>query len=158
MQCGNCGVEIVAGAGFCASCGKPARFAAGPTALSSQAPSTGLQPNLAGALCYLAGFVTGIVFLVLEPYRHDRFIRFHAFQSIFLNVAWVVVFIGAGIVTAILPGMLRSMSLMLHSLLSLVVFLLWLFLMYKAYQGASFKLPLIGDMAERQAQQTSSAR
>ena len=158
MQCGNCGVEIVAGAAFCPSCGQPVPLAAGPTAVTSQAASTGLQPNMAGALCYLAGFVTGVVFLVLEPYRHDRFVRFHAFQSILLNVAWVVAFIGISIVTAILPGLLWSMSLMLHSLLSLVVFLLWLFLMYKAYQGASFKLPLIGEIAERQARQTTSAR
>src|ERR1700731_1582662 len=53
----------------------------------------GMTDNMAGALCYLFGFITGILFLVLAPYNQNRNIRFHAFQSIFLNVAWVVLWI-----------------------------------------------------------------
>jgi uncharacterized membrane protein len=152
MRCENCGVDMVAGAAFCPSCGKPA----GPSLVSANSSvpvqsGTGLPSNVAGALCYLAGFITGIVFLVLEPYQGDRFVRFHAFQSISLNVAWVALYVAVGIASASLPGALRSVSLIVNSLLSLAVFLLWLFLMYKAYSNDRFKVPVIGDLAERQA-------
>src|ERR1700677_4319773 len=56
-------------------------------------PSLGMTDHMAGALCYLFGFITGILFLVLAPYNQDRNVRFHAFQSILLNVAWVVIWI-----------------------------------------------------------------
>jgi len=148
MRCANCGLDVTEGSAFCPSCGK--------ATLAIQAPQgTGsLQPNVAGMLCYVAGFVSGIIFLAIEPYKRNHFIRFHAFQSIFLSVAWLVLYIGMGVVFAVLPGMLWSLSLMLHALLSLAVFLLWLFLMFKAYNNQRFKLPAIGDFAERQAQQT----
>ena len=55
----------------------------------SPAANAGLQANAAGALAYLAGIITGILFLVIDPYKSDRFVRFHAFQSIFFNVAWI---------------------------------------------------------------------
>ena len=151
MQCVNCGVDVVAGSAFCASCGKPA--------IAGQAvPMTSsLPPNVAGLLCYVAGLVSGIVFLVMDPYKRNHFVRFHAFQSIFLNVAWVGLYLVLGIAFAILPGALWSVNLMVHSLLSLAVFLVWLLLMYKAYGNERFKLPVIGELAERQAQQTDSA-
>ena len=62
-----------------------------------------MTDNMAGALCYLFGFITGILFLVLAPYNQDRNIRFHAFQSIFLNIAWVIISIVIGIVVIGLP-------------------------------------------------------
>ena len=94
---------------FCASCGSPVegRFCAKCGAAMGAAPAGGgpaptynppppvaataggLTDNIAGALCYLVGFVTGILFLVMEPYSKKPFVRFHAFQSIFFCVAWI---------------------------------------------------------------------
>ncbi len=143
---------MVAGAAYCPSCGKPAPPA---TQTGSTQPSLasleGLQPNVAGLLCYLAGFVTGIFFLVVDPYKRDRFVRFHAFQSIFLSVAWFALHFALGVFLTILPGMLWRMGWMLHSLLGLVFFFLWVLLMYKAYNHEQFKLPVIGDLAAKQA-------
>ena len=53
------------------------------------AVGAGLTPNVAGALAYLVGAITGILFLVIDPFKTDRFVRFHAFQSIFFNLAWI---------------------------------------------------------------------
>jgi uncharacterized membrane protein len=151
MHCANCGVDVIEGSAFCASCGKPT-ISGQPTSGTSS-----IQPNVAGLLCYVAGFIGAIFFLVIDPYRRNHFVRFHAFQSIFLSVAWIALYVLLGIAFAILPGALWGVSLMLNSLLSLAVFLLWLFLMYKAYSNERFKLPVIGDLAERQAQQAESA-
>jgi len=148
MHCQNCGVELVAGSVFCPSCGKPvAGSAPAPTA---QEVATGLQSNMAGALCYLIGLFTGIFFLVADPYKQDRFVRFHAFQSIFLNLAWFAVYFALSIFLSILPGMLWRIGWMLHSVAGLAFFLLWLFLMFKAYNNEQFKLPVVGDLAAKQ--------
>lgn len=149
MHCANCGVDVIEGSAFCASCGKPT-LASQPAAAMTVSTSS-LQPNVAGFLCYVAGFVTGIFFLIVDPYKQNPFVRFHAFQSIFLSVAWTALYLIFGVAFAILPGALWSVSLMLNSLLSIAIFLVWLFLMYKAYSNERFKLPVIGDLAERQA-------
>lgn len=153
MQCTNCGVEMVAGAAFCPSCGKPAGQApvTGGVPAAQQGASTNLQSNVAGALCYLVGFISGLFFLVAEPYKRDRFVRFHAFQAIFLSVAWFAVYLALGVLLTVLPGMFWRVSWMLHSLLSLAFFLLWVLSMYKAYNNEKFKLPVIGDLAAKQA-------
>jgi uncharacterized membrane protein len=151
MRCANCGVEMIAGAAFCPSCGKPiGPAAAGPSGTAVASP--GSQTNVTAALCYLAGLVTGILFLVLEPYRHDRFIRFHAWQSIFLSLAWFAAyFLVLGLFLTILPGMLWRLTWLLHAVLALGFFSLWLLLIYKAYNHEQFQLPIIGDLAKRQA-------
>jgi uncharacterized membrane protein len=150
MRCEKCGVELIAGSAFCASCGRPVGLvpaASGSTAVTT----TGLAPNVAGALCYLAGFITGILFLVWEPYRHDRFVRFHAFQSIFFNVAWVVLYLALGIFQSLLPWTLWRLMAMFSGLVSLALFCVGLWLMYRAYNNERFKLPIIGELAEKQA-------
>ncbi len=120
-------------------------------------PSAGLQQNVAAALCYLVGVLSGIVFLVLQPYNKDRLIRFHAFQSIFLWVAVIVLGIGLSILSIILGfiPMIGWIAGILMMLLSLVlwfgVFFVWLYLMYKAYNNERVVLPVIGPLAEKQA-------
>ncbi len=161
--CAKCGATLKEGVAFCGSCGAPAGAAAGSAtagaggAVPSSATSSNkpIASNVAALLTYVLGFITGIIFLVIEPYNKDKFVRFHAFQSIILNVAWVVFWIAYIIVGAILAhislvvfGFLLSM---LSLLLGLAYFLLWLFLMYKAYNNEMFKLPFIGDLAEKQA-------
>jgi uncharacterized membrane protein len=120
--------------------GQPAPAAAG-----------GLTENVAGALCYVLGLITGIVFLVLAPYNQSKFVRFHAFQAIFFHVAFIALIIVQTIISFVLPWSLQ----MIVSLLSFVIWLggvgVWILLLVKAYQGEKFKLPVIGDMAEKQA-------
>lgn len=150
--CSSCGTEVAAGTTFCPKCGKPVAAGAGTGAApgaaapgSGTAASTGLTRNVAGALCYVVGLISGIVFLVLEPYNKDPFIKFHAFQSIAFNVATIVV------VTAI--SLVPFVGWVVGPLVSLGALVLWVVLMLKAYQGVTFKLPVLGDFAEKQAGQ-----
>jgi uncharacterized membrane protein len=138
---------------FCGSCGQRV----GAAAAGGAAPPTaagGLTDNVAGLLCYILGFITGILFLVIEPYNKNRFIRFHAFQSIFLSVAWFAVTVLQSVVSAVL----MNISFGLLGIMGLLWTVLWLgflvvvvLMMVKAYQGERFKLPIIGDLAEKQA-------
>lgn len=112
------------------------------------AGSTDLKPNIAGMLCYPLSFITGIVFLILTPYNKDSFVRFHAYQSIFFGVAMFILNILLGIVTIVTPGFLDGL---LFTGLRLLALGGTGWLMYQAYLGNQFKLPVIGDMAENQA-------
>jgi uncharacterized membrane protein len=93
--------------------------------------------------------VPAIVFLVLEPYNKRLLVRFHAFQSIFLWVACVAAGIGIRLLS-MLP-VIRWVALLLWPLLGLGELVIWLLCLLKAYQGQMFKLPIIGDLAEKQA-------
>src|SRR3954451_17071955 len=98
--CGTCGAQVEGQ--FCAKCGSrvgaPPSAAAGPAAQQAQ----GLTENVAAALCYALGLITGILFLILTPYNRNPVIRFHAFQSIFLNVVCVVASIVLNIMLSIM--------------------------------------------------------
>lgn len=108
--------------------------------------------NVAGALCYLFGWITGLIFLVLDPYKNDKTVRFHAFQSIFFNLSMIVVYIAFIFLGFILSMMhLGLLMLPVSFILGIGIFGLWLFLMFKAYNNDKFKLPIIGDLAEKQA-------
>jgi len=111
--------------------------------------------NVAGLLTYILGFITGIIFLVIEPYRNNKFVRFHAFQSIFFNVALIVFWIAYTILMSILGfvslGFLAAMMGMVALLISLAIFAYWIFLMYKAYNNELYRIPFIGDLAAKQA-------
>jgi uncharacterized membrane protein len=165
--CANCGAEV--SGRFCQKCGAPAAApGAGPVpgppppgvnplpppAAPGINPSVGMTDNMAGALCYLFGFITGILFLVLAPYNQNREIRFHAFQSIFLNIAWFVLEIVVFIISAILihiPIIGPLFSGLLYLVLGLGLFILWLYMMFKTYNGEKILLPVIGPMADKQA-------
>ena len=114
-----------------------------------------MDTNLVGALTYLAGFVTGIVFLVIDPYKSNSFVRFHAFQSIFFNVAWIAFWIIWMIVSAVLTpltaGVFGLIALPLLLIFTLAGFGIWIFLMYQAYQQKLFRLPIVGKFAAEQA-------
>ncbi|MBL8238242.1 MAG: hypothetical protein JNM66_12520 [Bryobacterales bacterium] len=114
-----------------------------------------MEDNVAGALCYLFTVITGVVFLVLEPYNKNKLIRFHAFQAIFFGLGAFAVNIAITIVSTILRSLLNYSLYFIPALLSLAVglglFGVWILLMYKAYNREYFKLPIIGDLAEKQA-------
>jgi uncharacterized membrane protein len=118
-------------------------------------PSSVMPTNVASALAYLAGFITGIIFLVLDPYKSNSVVRFHAYQSIFFNVAWFAFWIVWMIVSAILTplsaGLFGLIALPLILIFSLVGFCLWAFLMYQAYQQKLFRLPIVGKFAAQYA-------
>jgi uncharacterized membrane protein len=112
-----------------------------------------MADNAASMLCYLAGFVTGIIFLVIEPYNKKPIIRFHAFQSIFLSVAIVVAEIVFGIVFGILSHIIGLFGVLglFFPLFALVCVLLWLYMLISTYQGKTIVLPIIGQIAQQQA-------
>jgi len=140
--CPNCGTQIAEGATVCPKCG---------TAISSTgatSPGGGLSDNMAGALAYVT-IIPAIVFLVLDPYNKKRFIRFHSFQCIFFAIAWTVLWILLAFIGHI--PFLGWATILLWPLISLAGLIIWILLVVKAYQGQTFKLPVIGDMAEKQA-------
>jgi len=148
-ECENCGVERVAGAAFCHSCGKPVVQPTGGR--RPPIPVTaGMRTNIVGALCYVAGLLTGIVFLSLNPYRQIQVVRFHAFQAIFLSVVWLLVHFALAGLLALVPWRLWPLIAVLSSFVSLSFAGVSVLLMYKAFRRERFKLPLIGDLAENQ--------
>ena len=154
--CPSCGKPLTAGATNCGTCGAFVGSSIGAAPLAAPAAAGGgMTVNAAGALSYLAGFITGIIFLVVDPYKRDAFVRFHAFQSIFFNVAWIGFWIAwmiAGMVLgALTKGLFFVVELPINLLLMVGRFCLWAFLMYSAYQGKTFKLPILGAFAAKQA-------
>lgn len=164
--CANCGAAV--DGKFCQQCGTPLGApGAGPTpgatinpaAVNPMPPppiatSVSMNDNLAGALCYLLGFITGILFLVLTPYNQNRTIRFHAFQSIFLNIAWFAIWIVVTIVSIafrFIPFLGVFVSIVLHLALFLAGVIIWFYIMFKTYNGEKIVLPLVGPFADKQA-------
>ncbi len=117
--------------------------------MQSQMPASGsqptgqhkageLKPNVAGALSYVLGAITGVIFLIISK---DKFVRFHAMQSIILSVGyWIVDFA---------LGMLIWRWYYYNGVLSLVIFVVFIYLIYQAYNNKMYKLPIVGDLAEK---------
>jgi uncharacterized membrane protein len=145
--CAKCAAQLGATAG-----GGDTAPAAGQT-LSGPAFAASMDDNVAGVLCYALGFITGIIFLTLEPYCKRPFVRFHAFQSIFLSVGWIA--LSFALVTILLTLEtaihLWFIFLLLRLLIGVTGFMLWLFCMYKAYKGESYQLPVVGEFALKEA-------
>jgi uncharacterized membrane protein len=110
--------------------------------------ATGPQSKPIAALTYLLGFVTGVIFLYLEPYDKDEFVRFHARQSIVYSIACFVINIILSVFVAVLPGALGGIIRFLQSLINLGFAVFWVFLMYKAYKGERYRIPELADWAD----------
>jgi len=141
--CSACGTEV-SGAAFCPKCGAAQGAVATPAAPAAS-PTEGLAENVAGLLCYVLGWLTGIIFLLIDK---RPFVKFHAAQSIVvfgsltvLRIALGVMFSFGGLFTFGLGGML-------YLLLGLVGVVLWILLMVKAYQHELFKIPVAAGIAE----------
>ena len=156
MFCSHCGAENPEDAKFCSKCGNRIGVAETPTE-GVPAPeaesSTGLSANVAGLLCYVAGWITGIVFIVLE--KKSVFVRFHAWQSIMtfgiLFVAWLVLsrmLIDIGWATWSLG--LVWVGRAFGWIIGLGMFILWIILIIQAGAGKMWKAPWAGDFAEKQ--------
>jgi uncharacterized membrane protein len=149
-HCKKCGTLVADNVAFCPSCGT--RQAAGVATAMAPAAGTqsGLSENVAGLLCYLFGWVTGLIFYFMDK---RPFVRFHAAQSIVvfggLHILSVVVAIlfGFSIMAGGWTGF--SLGIVLFRLLQLVEVVLWILLMIKAYQGEKFRVPLAADLADQ---------
>ena len=164
--CANCGTQMADGAAFCPNCGKaagqgtagaavaaqpapqppPPPPVAPPVAANTTTASAPLEENIAGMLAYFT-IIPAIVFLLVEPYNRNRFVRFHSFQCLFTCGALIVIHVGLSIIGYALPLLILP----IYMLLGLAELALWILLVIKAYQHEMFKLPIVGDLAEKQA-------
>lgn len=172
--CHQCGTKVQDAQRFCNKCGAPlastqptagtppGQYAPPPSSSGyQQTPGYGqypyqppqppmasgeLRPNIAAMLCYPLSVISGILFLVLTPYNRNRFIKFHAYQAIFFFAALLLLNVALRV---LLPYPLEGVML---GFLRLVALGGTGYSMLKAYQGEKFKLPLIGDLAEQQAE------
>jgi uncharacterized membrane protein len=135
--CSGCGAQMADGATVCAACGKSQ--VAAPAAAAPAA--SGLNDNVAGLLAYF--FIPAILFLVLEPFNRNPFVRFHAFQGLFLGLVSIV---GHTILTFI-----PVLGWIILPFFSLAIFILAVVAAIKALQNQKWHIPVIGDMAEKQA-------
>ena len=115
--------------------------------------STGIAANIAGLLCYVLGWISGLIFFLIE--KENKFVRFHALQSMIAFGALFILNIAIGMFIRIFAeigaGFLYPLLSLVNVLVALAAFILWILLMIKAYQGEKFKLPIIGDIAEKNA-------
>jgi len=118
----------------------------------SDTPQSGLTDNAAGALAYIT-FIPAIIFLVVEPYNKTSYVRFHSWQSIFLNVAAFAVYVVLMIISmmSVFLWPLRALIGILSLLIWLACFVAWILCVIQALNGKRFKLPVIGALAEKQA-------
>ncbi len=116
---------------------------------SSSANQAGLSENAAGGLAYIT-IIPAIVFLIVAPYNKSPYIRFHAWQCIFMAISWWVLDIAIWIFGRTLV-FFRVLTLGLYPLVALAMIILWLMVLIKALNGEKLKLPFIGDLAEKQA-------
>lgn len=143
--CPSCGTAVNDGQ-FCPKCGTNVSTGSAGTPL--RVSSSGLTNNIASALCYVIPLIGGIIFLVLEPYKNDRKVRFDAFQGIFLAILLMIV---GYIIEVVLIQVSYGLFGMIHALYRLASLLLWIFLAFKAFQNEKIVLPVIGPLAEKQA-------
>ena len=152
--CPKCGAAIVAGGAAPPPPPGQGPYAAAP-APAPVAVGAPMADNVAGMLCYIVGLITGIIFLVIAPYNQNRNIRFHAFQSIFLNVALIGIEIVFAIFFSIVVriiGFFAFFGLLFWPIFGLGMLVLWLYLLFSTYQGKTVVLPIIGPLAQKQAQ------
>ncbi len=167
MQCPICKNEVGAQNAFCNQCGAPlgssmaGAVPAGAGAGAPPPPMYGLQPvasgsglseNAAAAIAYIT-IIPAIIFLVLEPYNRMPLVRFHAWQSIALGVAAFVLQIAVTIAQIMLHFIPLSFVLfwMVHLAIAVGLFLFWMIAILKASKGEFYKIPVLGEFAEKQA-------
>jgi uncharacterized membrane protein len=143
--CPHCAASMPDSAAFCPGCGRTMRPVARAHGMVGVLPQT-----LAGALAYFV--LPAIVFLLVEPYSKNRFLRFHSFQCIGVCLAGVVtgaILRIAGVALFFIPVLGHLLVWLVSMVVSLAFFMIWVVLVIKALQGEMFKLPLVGDFAEQ---------
>ncbi len=148
--CTKCGAVL--DGRFCSTCGAPAGVGTGAAAYTP--PRGGALPeNIASMLCYSLGLVTGALFLLIDPYRRNPAVRFHAWQALFFGIGWFVLWIVLQTLTVsfavIGSGFINFILGLAQNLFALGLLALWIYLMASAYQGKTVELPVVGPMARK---------
>ncbi len=156
-HCTKCGAVVTENAGFCPNCGQPQSGGAGAPGATSNPGSTqvGMAENVAGLLCYVLGWITGLIFFFIDK---RPFVRYHAAQSIVvfggLHILRIILGLAFGF-GAFMGGPMMwtgwSFAIVLFSLLSLLAFVLWIICMIKAFQGERFEVPIAAPFAKNLA-------
>jgi uncharacterized membrane protein len=151
ISCPQCAASMPDAAAYCPGCGRAMR-----PVERAQGTVGGLPETLAGAMAYCT-IIPAIVFLLVEPYSKNRFVRFHSLQC--LGVCLVTLVVGAmlrvvGFGLFFIPVLGHLLVWLLSMVVTLAFFVVWVVLIVKALQGEMFKLPLVGDFAERRASAT----
>jgi uncharacterized membrane protein len=155
--CVACGQEVGT-ASFCPKCGASQTATAAPAgagapaAAVQAAPTEGIQENIAGLLCYLFGWISGLIFLLID---RRPFVRFHGAQAIAMNIAFFGIWVAfwfvtllLGFITAMMKFPIGFLTVFLYPVVMIAFFITWIYCMYKAYQHEKFKLPIIGSIVE----------
>lgn len=152
-HCSKCGTVVDAGAAFCQNCGasQGTTVAAAPgVAMPTQ---TGLSENVAGLLCYVLGWVTGLIFLLIDK---RPFVRFHAAQSLVifgaLNIISIILtmgFVGGSVFGGAFSWSTFGFWVSIRNIVDLIAFIAWIVGMIKAYQHERFRFPIVADFADQ---------
>jgi uncharacterized membrane protein len=118
-------------------------------AIMSDSNPSGLSDNAAAGIAYIT-LIPAIVFLIIAPFKNSSYVRFHAWQSIFFFIAWAVIDILVGVVQNLVPSTV-FLTLTVLQLVGLAIFIVWIIVFVQAFNGKRIKLPVIGDLAEKQA-------
>ena len=148
--CSQCGNQVGGGDIFCAHCGGRQPVAARPAA----DPLSGITPRTASILCYVPviGWIASIIVLAADRFRHDRSVRFHAFQGLYLFLAWLIV---DWVVRPMFTGFHGPSLIRVDKILQGVLMFTWIFMLIKAAHNETYALPIIGDLAEKSASEQS---
>jgi len=142
--CCQCGAQVRDTDAFCAHCG-----ARQPGVRPPESLFAGLSSRNASLLCYIpvVGWIPAIVVLASERFKKDRTVRFHAFQGLYLFVVWLLVDWAIGPFFALAPG--SALRAAIVGLLKALLVLVWIFMLVKTSQSETYRLPVIGELAER---------
>ena len=148
ISCPHCAAQMPDSAAFCPGCGRDMYVT--PRAQGR----VGIFPEkIAGALAYFT-FIPAVVLLSVQPYNKNRFVRFHALQCLWCCAAGIALGIAlkfVSLVLFIIPALGPLLVMLIAAVIFLGIFFIWVVLLVKALRGEAFKLPWIGDLAERQA-------
>jgi len=150
-SCPDCAAQMPQTAAYCPGCGRPMQ-----TEARAQGKVGVLSEPMAGALAYFT-FIPAIIFLLLEPYKHNRFVRFHSFQCLLLWGAAILLAIAlklAALLLFIIPVLGPLLVVLVSAVVGIGALVLWLVLVVKAFLGETFQLPLLGAFAVQQAAQS----
>jgi uncharacterized membrane protein len=146
--CKACGQDA-GDASFCPKCGAAQSSAvAAPASSAADYPTAGIDENVAGLLCYIFGWITGLIFLLIDK---RPFVKFHGGQAIAFNICILPIWFALWIVWLVIAHipLIGLLGLVIFPIFGLAVFATWIFLMYKAYSHEKFKLPIIGDIVDK---------
>jgi len=143
--CCQCGIQVGPGDIYCARCGARQPIEARPT----PDPLSSISPRTASILCYVpvVGWIAAIIVLASERFRQNQQIRFHAFQGLYLFVAWLIV-------DQVIRPVFHSLpdgGFPVHKVLQAVLMFTWIFMLVKASHDETYSLPIIGDLAQKSA-------